>query len=432
MSGAEVIAEYIRQRAVDKLEQKKLQDSFEGGLSEEERTERDKFLMKFEPTTWIQDAAIRAKQITICTHPAKFSHPDSKGLSFYDNSAATGIDPKAPYLCSSSLLSFQRDVSGNAAALDVAKFLLLQVDGTSLIERLVQGEIEDLLPFAENPEQAEQWREAFSKVVAVAVPISDTLSKQVYFPVTQEVGKQSYHVLCPLYPSSLAAEVAKRIELTRFSEEAKEIRETRRKRQFHNKADTSYPRISKQHFGGTKPQNISLLNSSRGFPLLNSEPPVWTSQDKPPSLRGKDALWSLLTRRARTPLQLLRNFIVRNKHRSSNLNLREERKELVDQVVDCFVLLTEEYRARQEPGWSSDTDLDRSEKFLLDPQNPDPNFQSERSLGLWQEQVAERFATWFNSRLSTKFTGVVLDDQHYHEWKRLVQKELEHLSEEEK
>lgn len=108
----------------------------------------------------------------------------------------------------------------------------------------------------------------------------------------------NYHLLAPLYASSLAHRVFQTINEERFGEAAKEARQARREGLFVQQAVHEYPQLVVQKLGGTKPQNISQLNSERGGNnyLLASLPPIWTSADAK-RLLGTDKMFLAYGRR---------------------------------------------------------------------------------------------------------------------------------------
>src|SRR5690606_1053760 len=76
---------------------------------------------KYDYHTWLADAARRVTQIQAVTHVLKATHPDARGSSLY-------VRPKAlPQHADigTHLLgdNYDDDIVGNAAALDVYKFL---------------------------------------------------------------------------------------------------------------------------------------------------------------------------------------------------------------------------------------------------------------------------------------------------------------------
>ncbi|MFM9785779.1 type I-F CRISPR-associated protein Csy1, partial [Streptomyces scabiei] len=85
---------------------------------------------------------------------------------------------------------------------------------------------------------------------------SHKLAKQVYFPVGND-----YHLLCPLFATSLAQVLHEKLVASRFGEEAKAARDAHKAGKWHPQPDVRYPDMAEMHFGGTKPQNISALNS---------------------------------------------------------------------------------------------------------------------------------------------------------------------------
>ncbi len=85
---------------------------------------------QFDYDRWLADAARRVGQLQVVTHSLKPIHPDAKGSSVY--SPPEGALPGA--VIGTNILGdqFTVDVVGNAAALDVFKFLKLEYDGRTL------------------------------------------------------------------------------------------------------------------------------------------------------------------------------------------------------------------------------------------------------------------------------------------------------------
>ncbi|VFS89950.1 CRISPR type I-F/YPEST-associated protein Csy1 [Raoultella planticola] len=63
----------------------------------------------------------------------------------------------------------------------------------------------------------------------------------------------------------------------RFGDDVKAIWKARRENTWHPRPLVLFPYSAEMHFGGTKPQNISWLNSVRGGRvwLLSAQPPQW-------------------------------------------------------------------------------------------------------------------------------------------------------------
>lgn len=255
-----VIAAFLQERLQAKLDK----------LKEGQDEEHQKLLETYQPQTWIADAARRAVQIQQVSHALKYTHPDAKGSNLY----TTGNPLAGELTIGTHTLGDDKmpDVVGNAAALDVYKFLRLEIDGQTLLQRATAKDSVLNAVFSDDAETSAKWMEAFATLIEPkSQPASHTLAKQIYWPL----DGGGYHLLAPLFPSSLANAVWNSLRETRFSDSAKAARDARRENKHHTEGYRDYPDYAVQKFGGTKPQNISQLNSERYGEnyLLASLPP---------------------------------------------------------------------------------------------------------------------------------------------------------------
>ena len=364
---------------------------------------------KHEVGHWLSDAASRAGQISLVTHALKYTHSDAKGSSIFSTAATT----EANTLTTSSLLKPAIDAVGNAAALDVAKLLQTEHDGDSLVAALQRGDHRALKALAENQEQLSQWLQGFGQVFTDKQLSSHKLAKQIYFPVAPE----QYHLLSPLYSSSLAQALYQRINHQRFGEQAKTIRQARKAGQWHQQPDISYPNLAVQNMGGTKPQNISSLNSGRGGRsyLLSCAPPQWQQVDKPPSHDSIFRLQGEADYHTRDALNQLQHFLLRVKEVKNNRDIRKQRLIYLDQLIDqlfCYVAGIQNLPS----GWSEQSKLRPAQQLWLDPYRAktDPAFRRELEAGDWQSTIIDEFARWLNRRL--KHETLIFGDAERREW----------------
>ena len=380
--------EYIQQRRDEKLDKEKNADK------------RLDIETKYEPETWLSDAARRARQLSFITHAAKYIHGDSRGSSVEavntDNLNADG------YISTHSGSELPYDVVGNAAALDVGKLLLLEHEGHKLIDTLRQGDNTPLLAIAPDAETAQEWADGFLSVLASPEPSAHKFSKQCYWPVQDD----EYHVLIPLYATSLAHTIHATIQHARFSDEAKATREARRKEEYAKLEEVRYPDLAVQSFGGTKPQNISQLNSQRGGRayLVSCEPPDWQRQTTPP-LNITSIFSQRFERRLyREHIQPLRDFLQRVADRPNNDRIKKQRAQRLDAIVD-EILNRAAFIQQLPPGWSAAPDcrLPLAECCWLDPERAetDEEFRSQRDATDWPAEVAQRFAIWLSHKLES-------------------------------
>ena len=118
-----------------------------------------------------------------------------------------------------------------------------------------------------------------------------------------------------------------------------------------------YPDLAVQSFGGTKPQNISRLNSLRGGKsyLLRSTPPIWISIKKPPV--KKYAFWKDYGRMVAHDLKGLKNYL---KTKQNNKEIRIKIDNQIDLLLDWLLVAAAEVQGcfpggvkRNFPGTSS-------------------------------------------------------------------------------
>lgn len=416
------ILEYIQTRSIDKLETldkaiAKLKSSGNEAdqtklekLEEKRRDEQE----KFKPVNWLTDAANRAKQIQLVTHALKYTHGDAKGTSiFYQNNEDS--DSHKNYIGSHSVAKRTIDIVGNAAALDVGRLLMqISYNGQTLLDSVLADDIRPLLPIAENEQQAQEWLAGFKQVFASKELSSHHLAKQVYWPVDDD-----YHLLTPLFASSFAQAIY---------DKRKELREVQFSKNEEIKAEgyQFFSNLAVQTFGGTKPQNISQLNSQRGGKnyLLDARPPIWQSVKKPP-LKTDSVFKSAFPEKAYKRAKHLQKYLERVFGAYNSIDIRDYRKAGVDDLVDILTLFAANIHSLPA-GWSQDDDckLPLEEKLWLDPKRVgiDKDFQHEMDKKEWHEQIAKRFATWLNTVLESKTLamGVV----EHREWTVLVAQEL--------
>ncbi|MBU3017923.1 type I-F CRISPR-associated protein Csy1 [Paraglaciecola agarilytica] len=243
---------------------------------------------------WLPDAANRAKSRAMTSHPSKFTHP------------STGVGPKnrknftyvTPIICNAGAESdgFLRtgnvklanpiDSIGNAGELDVDEFLtLVMADGQNLIQHLEQDtELALSLFTLPNVDEAQNYVSLKQGFLAMTSAGSDVVTsskiKQVFFPILNHpnenaVNSDSYHQLSILTASGMVFELRKRLDAMRFGDDIKFAREQKKNSQAHQGFSEIY-NLTTIGYGGTKPQNISVLNNQNGGKahLFMSAPPV--------------------------------------------------------------------------------------------------------------------------------------------------------------
>ena len=412
----EAIHAFLQERLNAKLEK----------LKADEDGKRTELIAQHQPAAWLDDAARRVQQIQAVTHSLKPIHPDARGTNLYVEPRT--LPPLAELGSHALGERFVGDVVGNAAALDVYKLLKLEVNGCSLLTALLAHDPDALAALHTEPVQAEKLRDAFVSLTQPRAegPSSHTLAKQLYWLTgTDACDDSHYTLLAPLYATSLAHAVHAQVQEDRFGEANKAARQARRERKVHDGVFHDYPGLAVQNMGGTKPQNISQLNSERrGMNyLLSSLPPKW----KVNAQRFPTHADSVFTRYfdsrplVRQTVKTLRRYLESNPNPVKDT--RDHRKELVDVLVDEMVNMAAELQHALPPGWTLDdprfSALNEDEQTWLDAlraELPEEDDFANRWLAMeWPDAIGTRFGNWLNARLEGKLS---FSDIEFRAWKK--------------
>ena len=235
----------------------------------------------FSPENWMPNAARRAGQMSLSTHPCTFSHPSArKNRNGYATPVIADSDRVADGYLRSGNVVVEIDALGNAAVLDVYKFLTLNMeDSRKLVEHIKEDSDLAVGLLTIQTESYESLKNGFLKMTEPNCnrrTITSSKIKQVYFPVND-----GYHQFSVLSNSGIIYELKKRINNIRFSDEIKELREKKRYKAYDEREFVELYNLATIGYGGTKPQNISVLNNQNGGKahLFMSMPPTLQKRD---------------------------------------------------------------------------------------------------------------------------------------------------------
>lgn len=374
---------------------------------------RGDLIAAFARDVWLQEAASRVQQIQAVTHSLKPIHPGAKGTNLYVEPAQ--LAPLQEVGTHALGREFASDVVGNAAALDVYKLLKLEVGGQTLLAALLANDAGALQALHEDAEQASILRDAFVSLTEARAggASSHARAKQLYWLEGDDAADDAqYALLAPLYATSLAHAVYAEIQEHRFGEANKVARTARRERKAHDGVFHDYPGLAVQKMGGTKPQNISQLNSERGGVnyLLSSLAPVWKANAVRLPVRASSIFDKLFIARpeVRGTLRAMRQFLESDP--PPNVDTRERRESYTDALIDELVSCAGELQQLMQPGWSKVDerfqDLARAEQLWLDPLRAElPNqseFAQEWLQMEWPAEIGKRFGRWLNAQLQNR------------------------------
>ena len=371
-------------------------------ISELQGQADDKFSLK----EWLPDAAKRVTQLSMVSHPSKFSHPSAKTSSVI----AQAKQINDGYLRSGNV-SYPLDVFGNAAAMDVFKFLSLPLTEKLTVLDGFERQEESLKTLLVGADlDFETLSTEFLKIKATDTSVkTDHLVKQVYFPIEQA----EYHLLSVLTPSGLITRLKQSIDTIRFSEETKQAKELRRKNEHHEIGYADIFDLTITAYGGTQPQNVSVLNSQnagRAY-LLSSCPPML--EKRAIRLPKTDFFAQCLYRK-----NYQESFIQLHKFMQLDLNnddIRTAIRNIIQFVIDQILVLASKTREYSTEGWSNQdyyASLPKLQRIWLDK-----IYQTERDEDSdWRDELSREIARWilrsYEKVISDAYklgTGEILD-----------------------
>lgn len=352
---------------------------------EEKQSFEEQAAKKFSLSVWLPDAARRAKQLSMVSHPGKFSHPSAKISPII----AIGSWQADGFIRSGNVEA-ELDVLGNAAALDVYKFLSLEMaDGATVLMHVENATPAIKEQFADCPVAYDEIRQGLLAIKQndEATISTSSMVKQVFFPVAE----RDYHLLSVLTPSNLMFQMKDRIRGLHFSETTKKAREAKKNGVLHESGFSELFGLSVVGYGGTKPQNISVLNNQHGGAayLLPSCPPVLADRKIQPPRRDffRDSLW---LQSFKDDFQKFHGQLALDRN---NIHVRNKRdwfiRAIIYQVADRLWIMRS-----LEPGWSESenyVNLPRHHKIWLDQ----ANFETRDEEPQWFEAVQKDLARWF-------------------------------------
>ena len=340
----------------------------------------DRFSLK----EWLPDAAKRVSQLSMVSHPSKFSHPSAKTSSVIAQvkSAQDG------YLRSGNV-HYPLDVFGNAAAMDVYKFLSLNLAEDYTVLTGFEHDHEDLKSLIEKSSlNFTSLKQAFLVIKNDDTSSkTDHLVKQVYFPIADT----EYHLLSILTPSGLIARLKLAIDQLRFSEATKEAKEKRKKNEHDAIGYADIFDLTVTAYGGTQPQNVSVLNSQnagRAY-LLSSCPPIL--EKRTVRLPSIDFFAQCLYRK-----NYQDSFLQLHKFMQldlNNIDIRTAIRNLIQFVIDQVLLKGFKIRDYYPEGWSQQeyyASLPKLQRIWLDSMYAEQRENDSE----WRNELSEDIARW--------------------------------------
>ena len=383
------IEEFLHKRRENKLKEK-----LKGIQSETEiETIQQKIITEFSPNIWLEGAAKRAAWLSITSHPGKFSHPSAviSAIICENNKADDG------YIRSGNI-DAPLDVFGNAAALDVYSFLqIILSNGETVLSHLENNTFLIQNYLSQHfllPEKQEKIRLAFLAIKqGTQKTKTSTLIKQIYFPLAD-----GYHLLSILTPSGIVSTLKKRIDLIKFSEKSKQIRNLRRKNVYSEEGLYELYHLTQMGCMSSKPQNISDLNKQNNgkIYLLNSCPPILKKRKV--RLPTRDFFTQSLKVNRFTDAFITLNKLIHIDDKHKNHHVRQAIINVLNYIIEQIIWSAAKIRQYQT-GWTQTEyyqKLPLHQKIWLD------NHYQEKGNHYtdWQDEVVAELSRWLLNTFS--------------------------------
>lgn len=375
-------------------------------------------------------------RVSKATHILKFSHPSAPHQSILV------AEKSDDFLLTTSSLKkepIQDLAHSDGALISVSRFLGLKLPEGRIIDLISSKRFEFFQNFSESEDEIENWNNVFSGLIRSAQIKSAHLAKQIYFPlkVEDEPGwnPSSYHLVVPLFSSSLAEEIHNKVSELKYGKNNKAIRDCITKgsnetSSYHPDEYYILPDMAEYHFGGDYPRNVSMLNANRSGNtyLFSSQPPIWKSQIKPPLHHKSWFDRGVPFNSIKGDVENLKNFFLRFDKTGQSTKDPIKQRWLIrwGRSVLSTVMYYAESIQNLPAGWSSDLDikLKPEQQYFLDPYKMDGDFQTTKDASDWQSVVASDFAQWLNKKIQGKDKKFTPQTEHTKLWRVLMLEEL--------
>lgn len=428
--------EYIRDKEKS-IKSEKDNKKIEKLIKDKEKKQSELNQLRLEaPSTeirhWIDKASqtkiAEGKRIVKATHVLRFTHSSSQsdGLILEEKSNDVMLTT------SSTKKTLTYDIAhNNGALITISRFLALKLSGKLIIDLILDGDFLFFKPFSENQEQFDKWCTSFTQLVEKRKNKTTDKVKQIYFPLeVTNSNKKKYHLIAPLFSSSLYEEIFYVVNNLKFGDENKIAKAKNESSKYYSKNYIELPNLGIQQFGGKQPQNVSMLNKNRAGKcyLFSCQPPTWETQLKPPINYQSFFYAVFLYAHTRETINYLRDFLLRYQVIDLSIKDPERRKWInrwVNDIIDDILLYVADIQNLQ-PGWSDreDIKLKSAHQYFLDPYRDDEAFQTARNNNDWQTVICRDFAHWLNHKLIGKDKKFTPQQTHTRIWRELFEQPL--------
>lgn len=389
----QAIHEFLAKKIATTIEQKQKK-------SKDEFTEEDaqKIRNTYEVRTWINNVVENIDKLFLnVSHVAKLTHSSSQAMSLKDSIPQT----QYLHLISTQTAGNQHLDSGysDAKVAPIAEFLSYPVSNSSKQLGELLSEYEQCFALiSDNKEERETWCNQIKQAYTSQKIRTHVLAKQIYIPVAE-----SYHLVSPMYSSSLAQHIY--LAIKEAHDKDNPARVARKHHQWCEHEAIYFPNIATLGVTKSNHQNVSKLNGERAgqMYLFSSLPPKIKHNPNPP----KD--FKQLKRRFFYPCKdnlseikaLL--YVVEDKDLFLDFSKRniliEHIQSIMEKILDMMLMIRQQYTQ----GWSSEYSFPMSVRLFIDEEILNTQTFSQPEVTSYIGDLAVEFAQWINKKIDKSY-----------------------------
>lgn len=330
------------------------------------------------PADWFDAMVMHMNECHLASHVGKFTNPDIKTTVCSHSKKVAGYVTTGGSICSLDILTPAQYLGSASLLLSPVTPDKNVLEAVITRDKELEKELELLsLPIEKLQKKVQEMLEDSQKEPEA----TDTHLRQVYFPIAEG----EYHLLSVIPSSCLALEMYQRIRAIN----GHKIDCCNKKSENYGKPCEEVTGLTMIGFGGTKPLNISALNSRCGGKtyLLSSLPPSLPARKirLPKSDFFRESIWY---KQQSSALYRLHAYMKQDRN---TIEIRQAIHDLVDEMISAVLFAAYQIRA-EKIGWNEEesySQLPTAQKIWLDDA-----YAEERKETSWADDISSSFARW--------------------------------------
>lgn len=389
----QAIHEFLAKKIATTIEQKQKK-------SKDEFTEEDaqKIRNTYEVRTWISNVVENIDKLFLnVSHVAKLTHSSSQAMSLKDSIPQT----QYLHLMSTQTVGNQYLDSGysDAKVAPIAEFLSYPVSNSSKQLGELLSEFEQCFALiSDNEEERETWCKQIKQAYESQKIRTHVLAKQIYIPVAE-----SYHLVSPMYSSSLAQHIYLAIKNAHDKDNPAKV--ARKNHQWCEQEAIYFPNIATLGVTKSNHQNVSKLNGERAgqMYLFSSLPPKIKHNPKPPKdFKQLKIRFFYSCKDNLSEIKALL-YVVEDKDLFLDFSKRniliEHIQSIMEKILDMMLVIRQQYIQ----GWSSQDLFPMSVRIFIDEEILNTQTFSQPEIASYIGELAVELAQWINKKIDKSY-----------------------------